>query len=205
MRHSYWQCTMKDDMRISPRFRVSDWRKLDLTMERDWMVAIEIFKDRLEGRFLNFIVLLEKEKYSGFLIMALDCLLVETLQQFSLGMQETPRNKVKEYFISFLTEGRLRRFFNEDMAGLFYYQVRNGILHQAEIKGSSRVLTNREFPLVRYSNDNDGIIINRRLFHRQLVLAYEDYVIRLKNPREKKLRNNFQRKMNYICQVPSIY
>lgn len=192
---------MNDNMRISPRFSVSDWHKLDLTKEEDWAKAIELFKDRLEGRFLTFIGLLEKYEFSGFLIMALDCLLIETLQQFFLGMQKTPRNNVKGYFISFLTEGKLGRFFDKDKAELFYYDIRNGILHQAEIKGSSKVLANREFPLVSYSKDNIGIIVNRRLFHRQLLLVYEEYVSRLKNHREKELRNNFQRKMNYICQM----
>lgn len=192
---------MNDNMRISPKYIVSDWQKLNLTKEEDWVKAIEIFKDRLEGRFLNFIGLLEKYEFSGLLIMAVDCLLIETLQQFFLGMQRTPRNNGRRYFISFLTERELGRFFDKDKAGLFYDDIRNGILHQAEIKGSSKVLANRGFPLVSYSEDRRGIIVNRRLFHKQLLLVYEEYVSSLRNPREKELRTNFQRKMNYVCQM----
>ncbi len=75
---------------------------------------------------------------------------------------------------------------------------RNGILHQAEIKGSSRILISKETPLVEVANDDNGLIINRYKFHEQLVKEFKDYIDKLKknNP---DLRKKFKYKMDAIC------
>jgi len=52
----------------------------------------------MDGRFLDPISDLKDKKYTGFLIMAIDCLLIETLQQFIEGVPETPRGKNESYF-----------------------------------------------------------------------------------------------------------
>ena len=76
------------DFRISPNFKSSKWNELDLRAKDslDWKVAVDIFEDRIEGRFLKQIEILANKsdrkirEFSGFAIMALDCLLIETLQ-----------------------------------------------------------------------------------------------------------------------------
>ena len=75
-------------MRISPNYTCEDWQKLPFPAEEAWHKAVDIFKDRYRGRFLEPISRIEGYTYAGFAIMALDCLLIETLQQFYEGEDE---------------------------------------------------------------------------------------------------------------------
>ncbi|MFX1475996.1 MAG: hypothetical protein ACFFCO_11050, partial [Promethearchaeota archaeon] len=188
---------MSEFMMISPHYNVEHWRALDFSTEDDWQKAIEIFEDRVRGRFLDIISLFEHCTYGGFAVLALDCLLIETLQQFREGLSETPRRKSENFYVSFLTETSFGSFFTTEMARMFYDQIRCGILHQAEVKGSSRVLIREGEPLVRITDNGKGLIINRKLFHEQLVKEFEDYVTQLPkdDPANMTLREKFKRKM----------
>ena len=70
---------MTKPMRISPCFTVDDWKALHFLTEKEWQKAINIFEDRIRGRFLRVIELVERYTYSGFAILALDCLLIEVV------------------------------------------------------------------------------------------------------------------------------
>ena len=194
---------MTEPLRISPRFTVDEWKDLHFLTEEQWQKAIDVFEDRIRGRFLKFIKLIERYTYSGFAVLALDCLLIETLQQFRKGVFETPPRESKEYFVEFLTETSFADFFDSALAEMFYDQIRCGILHQAEIKSSSRVLIRHQALLVSFTDDKEGLVINRKLFHRQLVKEFENYVaqLRKKDPPNKDLRQKFKNKMDYICRI----
>lgn len=194
-------------MRISRNYTVEDWKSLTFAEEKDWCQAVDIFRDRMETRFLSFVRLIEKNEYAGFAVLALDCLLIETLQQFFCGKKETPRGKNKEYFIHFLTNTSFSQYFDKDKATRFYECIRCGILHQGEVKGNSRVLIGKEVPLARLPNNGNGLIINRRLFHKELLKVYEDYASKILNCGNESqiLRANFRRKMDYICQIQPIF
>lgn len=197
---------MAKPMRISPCFTVDDWKALHFLTEEEWQKAVNIFEDRIRGRFLRVIELIERYTYSGFAILALDCLLIESLQQFRKGVLKTPPRKSKEYFVQFLTKTSFAKFFNSALAEMFYDQIRCGILHQAEIKGSSRVLIRPQTQLVRFADDKKGLVINRKLFHRQLVKEFENYVAQLRksNPPDEKLRQKFKKKMESICHISTM-
>lgn len=186
-------------MQISPNYSVEDWSNLNFSNEQDWLKAIDIFKDRIKGRFLDYIDIIEGYEFAGFAVMALDCLLIETLQQFFEGEEQTPERESKNYFINFLTGGTFKEYFTKDMAIMFYEQIRCGILHQAEIKENSRIRI--DVPLVTLTSDRKGLIANRKLFHQQLISEFRRYVYLLRNPEEKELRENFVNKMNYICRI----
>lgn len=192
-------------MRISARFNVDDWKSLTFSTEKEWQEAVDIFEDRISSRFLRVIQLTESYEYSGFAVLALDCLLIETLQQFREGVSETRPRMSEEYFVRFLTKTSFDKFFDRALAKMFYRQIRCGILHQAEIKGSSRVLILPDLPLVRLATDRNGLIINRKLFHRKLVEEFKNYVseLRKNNPPDEKLRHNFKKKMDHICHATS--
>ena len=61
----------------------------------DWKLGVEIIRDRFEYRFFSPIEVLIKHTKkeirvnSGFVIMSIDCLLIETLNQFYLGLKKT--------------------------------------------------------------------------------------------------------------------
>ena len=187
-------------MYISPQYTDDDWRKLSFSTEDEWQKAIDIFKDRVHGRFLEPISRIEEYIYAGFAVLALDCLLIETLQQFRKGVR-TSSGQSETFFVRFLTETSFGSYFTKKMAEMFYKQIRCGILHQAEVEENSRVLISKDTPLIKYTDDGKGLVINRRLFHQQLVQEFEDYVARLREPSNQELREGFRKKMNYICRV----
>lgn len=190
-------------IRISPHFCINDWTILSFSTENDWEKGIDIFEDRIRGRFLKPITYFETYKYAGFAVLALDCLLIETLQQFKKGVSDTPWGESESYFVDFLTKTSFKKYFDADLAKFFYRQIRCGVLHQAEIKGSSRVFVHQDIPLVKWSKDKKGLIINRKLFHNQLIIEFKNYLSQLKvsNPPDVHLRTNFRKKMNFICHV----
>lgn len=169
--------------------------------ESDWQLAVDIFQDRIRERFLDPLARIEDCPYSGFAVLALDCLLIEMLQQFREGVNRTPAGKSKLFFTKFLTETGFGRFFDDRQAELFYRQIRCGILHQAELRGSSRVLVADDVPLVSYSEDNKGLTVNRRAFHRHLLEEFDVYVNQLKDPSNTRMRERFKHKMMTICRT----
>ena len=178
-----------------------DWKALDFSIEEDWQTGIDIFEDRIRSRFLDIVEGFQSMQFSGFAVIAIDCLLIETLQQFYEGKVGTPRGKVEQYFVTFLRQTSFGEFFDDDMAKKFYLQIRNGVLHQAEVKASSRVWIRKGQPLVRYAADGNGLLIHRQKFHKQLVHEFRGYVRRLRvtSPPDSDLREKFKTKMAAIC------
>jgi hypothetical protein len=74
-----------DALRISPKYTSTDWLELSASESGDWDTAVEIVRDRLVGRYLRFANENLKDPYSGFVVLALDCLLAETIEQFKAG------------------------------------------------------------------------------------------------------------------------
>jgi hypothetical protein len=184
------------DVEIAPNFHDSDWRALDLTKEADWARAIDAFRSRIEERFLKPVRSILAFPRSGFAILALDCLLVETLQQAIRGTQDTPRGDAAAYFKEFLMRPAFQGAFDATSAELFRDTIRNGILHQAETKRSS--LVRRDGPIVQITPSRDGVIVNPVLFHLRLKDAFQDYIEELKQP-GSPLRKAFRLKMEFIA------
>lgn len=181
---------------------IKQWKEIDFNQETGWKQAIDIFEDRIRGRFLDVIERFERINGAGFAVMALDCLLIETLQQFREGKAQTPYKKSGKYFREFLTETSFMSCFNFQKSDLFYDQIRCGILHQAEVKGSSKLQTKEDIPLV--SEDGiGGLIINRHKFHKMMEKVFKEYVdaLRNNNPPDEMLRRNFRKKMDAICRI----
>jgi hypothetical protein len=146
-------------MKISPRYNSTDWTVLSLTPtspDEEWKKAVAIFDNRYSYRFIKQIDALRFNTskvtaiYSGFAIMSLNCLLIETLNQFYYGVNDTDELKkdksikhitnIKDSFIDFLTASKhFNSAFDKLASGLFYYHIRCGLLHQAETKMSSTI------------------------------------------------------------------
>lgn len=188
-----------------------DWKRISADREGNWQEAVDLFEDRICGRFLDAVEVLEKNDLvrftAGFSIMALDCLLIETLQQFKEGKQRTDNTPgaVKEAFCKFLLNSKLAPHCKNGKAAAFYDAIRNGLLHQAEIKGDSRIVIGSgwsgDFPAVKWTKSKKGLIINRRLFHAVLMEEFQSYLEQLRNPADmtQELKDAFWVKMNFIA------
>ena len=121
-------------LRISPQYKAEHWRKLDKSKEEDWPPAAAIVHDRLHGRFLKFADMCLKEDSSGFVVLSIDCLLVETLQQFIEG-ETRDWSDSERSFKRFLAGPRFATsFIPPQTRRRFYLDIRCGLLHQAEAK-----------------------------------------------------------------------
>ena len=189
-------------MQISPRYRVADWQRLKFDHETDWQRAADIFEDRMQGRFFEIVGKIEAQPFAGFAVLAIDCLLIETLQQFREGVPNS-RRKSQQHFVDFLTQTRFGQVFDNDLALRFYRQIRSGILHQGEVNENSLVRKGDRFPLIARADDGEGVIVNRVKFHAMLVRVFEDYLADLRNPKNEAARHKFKAKMDYICRLPT--
>lgn len=193
-------------MHIAPGIHKDEWLKLKLNDAEspDWNRAIEIYDARIQSRYLEPVDLLIKadekrspvERRYGFTIMAIDCILIETLQSFRDGLTDT-KNKSREIFKKFLTERKgFREHFDESQAERFYYDFRCGILHQAEIMGPSLLWS---VGLLKGEKSNGTPYINRTKFHEVLKDEVKRYSDELRDPANSKLRKNFRTKMDFIA------
>jgi hypothetical protein len=207
---------------IAPNYRVGDWKSLNLSNASppaDWDKAVSIFHDRMNGRFLAQIEALEKHQnpeileFSGFAIVALDCLLIETLGQFYKGIEQTP-NKPKspkgqpsphaQHFIDFFLGSRhFSNQFDAMKGKLFYEHFRCGILHQAQTKKKSRIRFDLNI-MAEYAdaaNPDQGLVLDRAKLHKALLDEISDYEGLLKTPQtpaDDDKRKNFIKKWTYI-------
>jgi hypothetical protein len=71
-------------MKLSPKYSLDDWNRA-FEGAPDWEKAIDIVEDRIQGRFIRWIDPMLRQEFAGFAIVALDCLLLETLHGFRAG------------------------------------------------------------------------------------------------------------------------
>ena len=201
-----------ENTHISPKFTIRDWRKLNLSHKetKGWARAADIFLDRVRGRFLKPVDAIRHHsdpdiaEFSGFSIMAIDCLLIETLAQFRSGNDQTPRPHVAAFAQFFRESAHFRVHFDtEQKAQVFYSHFRCGILHQAQTKRSSLIRYGlaKMVQLTVPGDVEQGLLIDRELFHAALINEIRDYsacIRYAKNDDDVLLRKNFVRKMAYI-------
>lgn len=193
---------LDDSTLISPRYEAGRWRSLTFDTEDDWATAVAIATDRFESRYFAPVRAMMRDPLTadtcGFAVLAIDCLLVETLGAFEKGWPNT-RYKCGEAIVHILTSSPVfRAHFDTDTAELFVEYVRHGILHQGEVYGDTLVKRGK-YPLVERTATGAGLIINRTRFHKALADHFCWYTRQLLSPANDALRVNFRRKMDAIC------
>ena len=194
-------------MEIAPHIAAEKWQalKLEDPASPDWAAGVQILEARIHERFIDpvdHLIAAEDgkpilEKRFGFIILAVDCLLVETLGAFVEGLTDTI-GQSGPTFCKFLTTRPLfKNEFTPDRAQRFYKEFRCGILHQAEIGGDSRVWS--VGPILQ--DDGARIIVNRNRFHDLLKAEFQSYLAELRDPAKADLRANFRTKMNFISRT----
>jgi hypothetical protein len=165
---------------------------------------IRFLHDRYHERFFSPIRSLRRtsgnEQGYGFAIMALCCLLIETIQCYREGfpsssysdlnyMQGLPLNnedvayKLVEPWPANESEGMFKRFFKDNRyfpsvdGEVFYKKIRCGLLHQAQTKGPWRIVRSGKY----WDDSQEKKSINRDEFTDRLQEYFEDYLSRLRN------------------------
>lgn len=190
----------KGIIKISPKYGKSDYHKLKLSLNSDessWKAAIDIFKDRIQGRYLNQIDLLSCDiNANGFAIMAINCLLIETLYQFENGLEKTEERKNKEKYTDFLKKMDSVSFDSDTKAESFYFNIRCGILHSAQTKRGARLSDEEGFVV---KTENGVLIVSVKGVTDLLKKYFNKYTKKLLDANETELRKNFIEKMKYVC------
>ena len=132
---------------------------------------IKLIHHRFYNRYVKHLSTIN----SGFLKMAVSCLMIETMESFRQGKKDTKARGVgQKMFQDFFTvEESLFPGF-KDIAPDFYSSIRCGILHQAETTNGWRIL--RKDALLNKPNRT----INATKFVKTLEKALENYINMLK-------------------------
>jgi hypothetical protein len=196
-----------ESLRISPKYTSEDWRDLEENNPKDWVKAADIVKDRLDGRFLRFASDWLSDPHSGFVVLAIDSLLIETIQQFVEGRSESdsPGRVIRQ----FLEGPRFQPLFDAKARSAFYKDIRCGLLHQAEAKRMWLIRRKQEALLQKVTKaGREGYIIDVEKFHVAVQKSFNDYLKHIcepdnhiSEPDNSELRSNLWVKMNYICNV----
>lgn len=199
--------------KIAPGISAKQWKALRLEPDEpgsaDWQTAIAIFEARMRRRFfapVDALIEFEEgrtEKTFGFAILAINCLVIETLQGFREGIINH-NGKSKSLFIRFLTEWDVFKSClpepadAEKLAERVYLDCRCALLHSGATDGQLRVGVSG--PAFRF---NDGHVqsINRTSLHENLKRAFEGYLAGLRAADGVVLRRYFKKKMDAISGV----
>lgn len=195
-------------MEIAKRIYDADYNKLQLLNlhSDDWLIAIGYLERRLNERYIEPVEILidsEKEKTAvdkkfGFTILAINCLLAETIQSFYEGITES-KGKSRKIFVRFLMErdGFKNHFSTSGDAMKFYENFRCGILHQGQTFGDTKIWTIGQL----IQKQGEYIIVNREEFHEKIKQELNIYLTELRKRQNHVLLNNFKKKMDFICNV----
>ena len=195
-------------------------KQLDKNDQAAKKIILCLIEHRLEHRYIRPLLHIPTDYKSGFLMMAAACLLIETLQTFYDGKNESKDDNEDKAdkvvgsevaFIRFFLKNdaffpNLRTFFplstvkerngKQKQKCKFYKQIRCGILHQAETTGACRIL--REGPL--FSRDANSIKINADLFVKAVNDSLIKYIDLLRvEDCSSHLWKMARQKLGYVC------
>lgn len=204
---------MSNKFKISKQYYNTDWKNINLinSSSANWDKGILIVQDRFESRFFNHIDGIKQDGFSGFVIMSINCLLIETLMQFYTGHNSTEDNpnysgnqwksfkdflKNSPHFNTHFTTNRICK--------VFYQHFRCGLLHQAQTKKKSKInICTGKLITQASSTVEDGLIVDRNIFYTNLKLEFDNYIDKLSNNKTnfkgENLREKCILKMDTIC------
>jgi len=156
-----------DDFELTKDFTVADYRKLEAT--RNTKEIATFIRRRFVGRYLNPLLNVPQEAKSGFCTMAICCLMIEAVESFRQGWEDS-KDKSKQAFGSFFD--RFDAFAPlRGHADDFYTSVRCGILHQAETTNGWRIRREKNMPIF----ESAAHTIGANAFLDALRLSFEEY------------------------------
>ena len=145
-----------------------------------WRELISAVRRRIDERFLAPIRQLARFDDQddlpfrpGFAILALDCLLIDTIQSFREGRVSTGEVSPARSFKNFLRSSRFSEFIGKDLSD-FFDHVRNAILHNGETRADWKIRIDTDRMLERNSTTGTRTI-NRHYFHAAVEEEWADF------------------------------
>jgi hypothetical protein len=173
---------------LAKDYTIAKYRQLKVDEEKE-LIASLIYQ-RFYERYIKPFE--DNSNRHGFSMMAVSCLMIEALQSFKEGKEDT-RKISKQTFDNFFNNSN---YFTEFLATNFYDDIRCGILHQAETRGGWRIWQ------VGKLLDNPNKIINALCFLKTLEKELESYRDELKTqPFDSEIWNYAILKLDYICTI----
>jgi hypothetical protein len=170
---------------------VEDYERWRDEKEEGKVKLATLIKERLRERYIDPVEGMRLEQKNGFAIMALSCLLIETLESFYRGWPKSPNSNLA--FCGFFDRhaNLLPEF--KGHAQSFYANVRCGILHQGE--------TTQGWTITRQAGaslfEPASLVIHATKFNRILGTAIDQYSKALETTSlSDDLWKNFVKKMN---------
>jgi hypothetical protein len=206
---------VNSDFEIAPGFKASDWKSLTLDEKKpdkgSWSAAINAFSCRLRDRFVVPADELERLGKSpsggnqrfGFAILALDFIVLETIQGFREGLPDHKKVS-KKLVTSFLKGWGLfvcdlpLKSDPDELACQVYVNCRCALHHQGATADKLKVkVSGKTFDW----NGENLQAINRKKFHQGIKAELSRYVAELSSLNQPKLLTNFKNKMDYIAGI----
>ncbi len=194
---------------IAPGFSSEDWCSLKTQLPRNgewagaeaqWDRAISAVQSRIQKRFLDLASHLRAKRHAGFAILALDCLLLETIEAFRNGKRACNPGESRAACIRLLTASpHFRQFFDAARAGGFFAAVRNGLLHDGETRDGWLVKSADRYGLIQ-DLDEGYVVVNRDKFHLAIEAEFHDYLAALSVPQNAELRMNLAKALDDLCE-----
>ena len=160
-------------------------------IDRDLDGKILVYEDRIKGWFLNFAKMLSKEHDAGFIVLMICTSYLEGNQQFREG-------KISKGSSSKMLINSLKRIFGVEenpALTLFIEEVRHGLFHDGMTRKNVEINSSTTQPFF-ISEDKKRILINPRLFLFIIEDDFENYISLLKDSKNKKERENFEKCWN---------
>jgi hypothetical protein len=180
-----------------------DWTKMDS--------IVQAFMERITDWYIGPGSTLAADWHNAFAVMAIDCLLIDTLAQFEKGEPESSGAMYVDYVKRKLPEfapnlpAPIRRPTRPDLvtgADVLYAGFRCGIVHEAHIPPFAAI--NPEPGIVRYvasgharyadGTDCTAVFVDPIRLFRKLETIFEEYIHNLLDRAQTTLRNMFKRK-----------
>jgi hypothetical protein len=179
-------------LNISHLYTIADWEAA-LASGPDWEKAIDIAGDRIRSRWIDPAERILGMDGAGFAIVALDCIILESLWGFIHGVPVRRREGAFAY--REILSGPRFNWSSEECDG-FRCFVRNGLMHDAETRSRWRI--ERTIPKrAILEKGADGYLLNRTTFHNAIKLSVEDWVGTLRSGDAERLEH-MRKRMNTL-------
>jgi hypothetical protein len=172
---------------------------------------VPAFMERITDWYIGPGSLLASDWHNAFTVMAIDCLLIDTLAQFEQGISESTGPIYVDYVRRKLPEfsprlpAPIKRPTRPDLltgADVLYSGFRCSIVHEAHIPPYASI--NPEPGIVRYvasghaiyadGTDCTAVFVDPIRLFRKLESIFEEYIHSLLDPTQTTLRSMFKRK-----------